>query len=275
MEKRANLVIVDAGERTAPAGREGPRIGLGPEVPLGAPHQEKERVAREAGRAEVLLAEATPVQLRLLQRLTRAAPGRKLRFPSIATLEDFLNATAEEPDADALPDEEVQELWDEIAASTSEPQDYEMEIDQEIDYGGGRAQAGVRDGVPFEEPIEEKRRAPKTYEDCIVIAQQRGAGYGINAGWHFCLEENLPEVPDNVEIDGREYVDCIGFGLSKKTGEPIFGFAEGARIIELPVAKVLGTKLPAAAQLWLDSYETWRGTQQTTKKTKPTAKKKS
>lgn len=260
MEKRANLVIVDAG------GGEGAPVGLGPEVPLGAPHQEKERVAREAGRGEVLLDQATPVQLRLLQRLAHAAPGRKLRFPSIATLEDFLSATAEEPDADALPDEEVQELWDEIAASTSEPQDYEM--DQEIDFGGDRVRMGVRDGEPFEEAIEEKRRAPKTYEDCIVIAQQRGAGYGINAGWHFCLEENLPEVPETVEIDGREYFDCVGFGLSKKTGAPIFGFAEGTRIVEFPVAKVLGDKLPAAARLWLDSYETWRGTQQKTKKPK-------
>lgn len=268
MEKRANLVIVDAGERKAASDRKGPPIGLGPEVPLGAPPQEKERVAREAGRAEVLLEAATPVQLRLLQRLARAVPGRKLRFPSIATLEDFLNATAEEPDAEALPDEEVQELWDEIAASTSEPQDYELEGEPAIDYGGGRIRMGTRDGVPFEEPIEEKRRAPKTYEDCIVIAQQRGAGYGINAGWHFCLEESLPEVPDTVEIDGQEYIDCVGFGLSKKTGEPIFGFAEGARIIEFPVAKVLGAKLPAAAQLWLDSYETWRGTQQKTRKTK-------
>jgi hypothetical protein len=248
MEKRANLVIVDAGERST--SRDGLPLGLGPEVPVGAPHQEKERVAREAGRAEVLLEEATPVQLRLLQRLARAAPGRKLRFPSIATLEDFLSTTAEEADADALPDEEVQELWNDIAASTSEPDDYDM-AEQEIDSGG---------------VVEEQRRAPKTYEDCIVIAQQRGAGYGINAGWHFCLEESLPEVPDTVEIDGQEYIDCVGFGLSAKTGEPIFGFAEGARIVEFPVARVLGTKLPAAARLWLDSYETWRGTQRKTKK---------
>jgi len=246
MEKRGNLVIVDAG------GLEGPPVGLGPEVPLGALPQEKERVAREAGRAAALLAEATPVQLHLLHRLARAAPGRKLRFPAVATLEDFLNATGEEPDADALPDEEVQELWDEIAASTSAPEDDELVID---------------DGA-FEEPIQEKRRAPKTYADCIVIAQQRGAGYGINAGWHFCLEENLPEVPESVEIDGHEYVDCVGFGLSAKTGEPIIGFAEGTGIIELPVTKVLGPELSEAARLWLDSYETWRGTQRKTKKTK-------
>lgn len=271
MEKRANLVIVDAGERNASAGRNGAPLGLGPEVPLGAPHQEKERIAREAARGEALLEEATPVQLRLLQRRARAAPGRKLRFPSIATLEDFLNATAEEPDADALPDEEVQELWDDIAASTSEPQDYEMMAEQEIDDGGGGARMGVRDGARFGEPIEEKRRSPKTYEDCIVVAQQRGAGYGINAGWHFCLEESLPEVPDTIEIDGQEYIDCVGFGLSAKTGEPIFGFAEGARIIEFPVAQVLGSTLPAAARLWLDSYETWRATQRKTKKTKKTS----
>lgn len=131
MEKRARLVIVDAGARKLPDGQEGPSLGLAPEVPLDAPPREKERIARETGRAETLLDEAAPAQLRLLQRLSRAAPGRRLRFPSVVTLEDFLEATTDEPDPDALPDDEVQGLWDEIAASTSAPEAYEMLIDKE------------------------------------------------------------------------------------------------------------------------------------------------
>jgi hypothetical protein len=164
----------------------------------------------------------------------------------------------------------VVRAFEELLATTR-PADCSFETSREIDYGGGRVVIGVSKGKPFEKEKKVRRRAAKSaksYEDCVEIAKARGGHYGIDFGWQTCLEEVLPELPEEVEIDGRVCENNIGFGLSDR-GVPVYGFDEGDGIEEFPVSRIKWPKpLPAVAKLWLDSQERWR-------KPKPKSKSKS
>jgi len=65
------------------------------------------------------LEQASAAQLRLLQRLARAAPEQQLRFSGIETLKHFLEATA--ATKAAMADTELARLWKKVAAPTSAP----------------------------------------------------------------------------------------------------------------------------------------------------------
>jgi hypothetical protein len=150
----------------------------------------------------------------------------------------------------------------EALLAATPPADCSLETSLDIDYGGGKVILGVKKGEPFEKTKKDRRPSPKsarTYEDCLAIAKQRGGFYGPLAGWQQCLEAVLPELPDELEIDGRPYDNCIGFGFSEKKNLPVFMFDEGPGIEEIAVERIPWKKrLPEAATLWLASYDRWR-----------------
>ena len=92
---------------------ERPRLGALPADHFGTSPEEHDRIAREAGRTSLLAGQASLAQARLLERLANAAPGGRLRFPYVATLERFLAATNSLDIAAtaALSDEQVVALW--------------------------------------------------------------------------------------------------------------------------------------------------------------------
>jgi hypothetical protein len=155
-----------------------------------------------------------------------------------------------------------------VLAATA-PADCTLEISLDIDYGGGKMRIGVRDGEPFEKAKRAPGRGPKsakTYEDCVAIAKARGGHYGIEVGWHLCIEQVMPELPDELEIDGRAYENCIAVGVDPKKGV-IYAFDEGGGIEEISAAKIPWPKpLPAVARLWSASYERWVGEKKRGKK---------
>jgi hypothetical protein len=143
--------------------------------------------------------------------------------------------------------------------------DCAIEVDLEIDYGGGRIRIGTRDGQPFEEkvkrgPGEEAVRGgggPKTYEDCLARAEKAGEDYDVEQGWHLALREAMPDPPDAFVLDGQTYENCIGFWMSR--GKPVYGFDEGSGIVEIPLERIPWKRpLPAKARLWLTSFERWQ-----------------
>ena len=144
------------------------------------------------------------------------------------------------------------------------PADCAIEVELEIDYGGGQVRIGTRDGKPFEEklkagPGEHAVHAdggPKTYEDCVARAEEAGKGSDVEDGWHYALEQVMPDPPEEFELDGRTFQNCIGFWVSK--GKPVYGFDEGSGIEEIPFEKIPWEgPLPADAQLWLTSFARW------------------
>jgi len=116
--KRAHLLIVDDTPPGHPAD-EAPLLALDVDMPLDASELEEQRIAREIGGADRLLEQASAAQLRLLQRLARAAPEQQLRFSGIETLKHFLEATA--ATKAAMADTELARLWKKVAAPTSAP----------------------------------------------------------------------------------------------------------------------------------------------------------
>jgi len=134
----------------------------------------------------------------------------------------------------------------------------DAEIDDSVDW---RLRIGVRDGKPFERPVKKAwmRGTPKTYEDCVARAQQAGGRHGPAAGWHLALGKALPQLPDELEIDGRRYQNCIGFGFAKETDDVVYLFDEGPGIEEIPIDRIPWPRpLSATALLWLASYDRWR-----------------
>jgi hypothetical protein len=124
MTKWARIRIKEGGkaERTGP---DRPRLGVGPTDVFGTPIRERQRIAREAADAALLVTNATPAQSRLLQRLAAAYPTNGVCFPFVATLQRFLAATASVDDAAAatLDEAAIARLWREAAESTEEPSD--------------------------------------------------------------------------------------------------------------------------------------------------------
>lgn len=86
-----------------------PRLAVVPEADLETPARERDRVDREAGRAALLVADASAEQARMLGQLAAQSVNGELRFPSVEILEGFLAATAsvENP----LTDVEVIAAW--------------------------------------------------------------------------------------------------------------------------------------------------------------------
>jgi hypothetical protein len=92
---------------------ERPRLGVMPADHFGTSPEEHDRIAREAGRASLLVGQASLAQAQLLQRLANAATGGRVRVPFVATLERFLAVTSslDIAAAAALSDEEIAALW--------------------------------------------------------------------------------------------------------------------------------------------------------------------
>jgi hypothetical protein len=92
---------------------ERPQIAVWPDEHFGATSEERDRLATEATRAVVLVAEGGDTQARLLERVARASPDGQLRFSYAATLERFMAVTAglDDASAAALSDDELVALW--------------------------------------------------------------------------------------------------------------------------------------------------------------------
>jgi hypothetical protein len=160
--------------------------------------------------------------------------------------------------------------------ATVRPVDCEIEVTEEVDYGGARVRTGLRDGRPFREEIgapakKTRARSVKSYEDCVAAAKARGGAYGLESGWAMCLDKVLPEVPDSFEIGARTYENCIGFVFCGPQKVPGYAFDEfgheGMEEIEV-TAIPWPTPLSKTAQLWLTSYAQWRESSRRTRKAK-------
>jgi hypothetical protein len=125
MMRRANIQIVSIPKRRGRQRGDWPPLGLSTSDREGTTEAERDRVAREAGKATLLLSKAKQGQRTLLERLARDAGEDGIKFPTVGILERFLAATAklDAKAAAALPDDQVAALWREVGGtSPGQPQ---------------------------------------------------------------------------------------------------------------------------------------------------------
>jgi hypothetical protein len=96
------------------------RLAVSPEYDLETPARERDRLDLEAGRAALLVAEASPEQSRMLEQLATRSAGGILRFRSVAIAERFLaaTATATASAGGGLTDDEVLAAWEEAGGGS-------------------------------------------------------------------------------------------------------------------------------------------------------------
>jgi hypothetical protein len=95
-----------------------PRLAVSPEADLQTAPKERDRVDREAGRASLLITEASAEQLRMLAQLAAQSADGKLRFRSVEILQRFLAATASA--VDSLSDDQVIAAWQDAGGRSDE-----------------------------------------------------------------------------------------------------------------------------------------------------------